>query len=154
MEKIECECGKTFCRNNVYKKHLKTDLHRRRINNIRKCTFCKEEKSYDQFYTHKSGLSYGCKKCVNIIFIEKYENNKIIIDCECGKKIINHCYEKHLKSNNHRRRINNVRNCSYCQEEKSYEEFYKIKDNYSYYCKICVGKIYIAKKKSENTLSL
>lgn len=152
MEKVECECGKTI-RKKYIEFHLETDIHRRRINNVKKCTFCKEEKSYDQFYKHKSGLSYGCKSCVSILLAKKYETKKVKIDCECGKKIMDKWYEKHLNSNIHRRRILNIRKCSSCQEEKAYNEFYKVGSDFSYNCKKCLGKMYLLKKSEKNNIS-
>jgi hypothetical protein len=48
----------------------------------KKCGKCKISKGYEYFYTHKKnkdGLSYNCKKCINIQRKEHYSNNKVQI---------------------------------------------------------------------------
>lgn len=68
-EKCTCECGKSVDLNHL-SKHIETDFHKRKINNVKKCTTCKLEKSLDKFYNCNvtyDKLFYSCKECVCII---------------------------------------------------------------------------------------
>lgn len=64
-EQIECDCGKSVFISYLTK-HKETDIHRRRMNNIKKCTTCKLEKPYEYFHncmsTHDKRY-HSCKEC-------------------------------------------------------------------------------------------
>ncbi len=49
MEKVNCDCGESIVKSYLLQ-HQQTDVHRRRLNKLRKCTVCKIEKGYNEFY--------------------------------------------------------------------------------------------------------
>jgi len=89
---------------------------------IKKCNFCKKEKSALEFYKKiktKDGLDYACKCCIKIISEKRHDYYK----------------ETNFKNNN-----DLVKKCSVCKSLKNRDEFFKsnrYKTGLESRCKIC-----------------
>lgn len=73
-DQVLCECGKMI-RKPYLETHKNSDLHKRVIGLIKKCSLCQIEKPYEFFSKTKStpsGLSQNCKNCHKVMYL----NNK------------------------------------------------------------------------------
>lgn len=110
------------------------------------CSFCKEFKPLNEFYTSghdKNKLRNYCKNC----FIKVYYAPRKI-QCECGKQITDKRHERHLQTDIHRRTMAKVMKCSHCKTEMAYDNFHRDKtsgDGLRCICKECQKKLFYKK---------
>lgn len=97
LEKVICECGERIGKHHLVH-HLRTDRHRRTLNNIKKCSYCHVEKNLDEFYKSKNTHdrhSYVCIVCKKKEMLTK-------VKCICGCEVIRIYLNNHMKRDVHR----------------------------------------------------
>lgn len=67
---IECECGSFFCNNSAYNKHLKSDIHRRKIEYINDV----KNQAIENKYEYYDGIKVKCV-CGSIVDRNKYSQH-------------------------------------------------------------------------------